>query len=185
MIPDVRCLTLQQMDIDAKPSTTQHESSTNQRSPHKTTASTPSKRIKLENDATAFMTMQPQPLPLPLELLTLATRYVHAAHLLTVKLAKRPAYPPSSSHPESPDKHSSQAYEKDQLEQADLVSSYRRYIAAAITALRYVTRAGSGGSDGVGDARIDLRAKAMLAELLIRETKETSEAEALLTKGVR
>ena len=153
--------------------------------PQKNAAGSPYKRIKLEEDATNTMTMQPQPLPLPLELLTLATRYVYAAHSLSVKLAKRPACPPSLSHSESPSRSDQQAYEKDQLEQADLLSIYRRYIAAAIAALRYVTRLGTGGSNGVGDARIDLRAKAMLAELLIRETKETSEAEALLTKGVR
>ena len=110
-----------------------------------------------------------RPLSIPLELLALATRYLQAAHSLTPLLARRPVRTVVTTNAED---------DKDSQEYADLIATYRRYVAAAIMCLRHVSQL-----DGGGDVRIDLRAKAMLAELLIRETTEVMEAENLLTKG--
>lgn len=129
------------------------------------------------------------PLPLPYELLALAIRYAQAAYELSPYIARRPTQDglvdmlaewQEESDPEDVSQDTRKQRREDATEErADTIASYRRYIGMAIICLKRVV-----SLEGGGDVRLDLRARAMLAELLVRETKNTVEAESILTKGV-
>lgn len=124
-----------------------------------------------------------QQLPAPVELLALATQYLDAAHALTPQLARRPSWShPDSSHggPGHQVGSSLADREYDERLAADLLASYRRYVAAAIVCLRRSAQL----LDGSAEVKLDLLVKAMLAEVLVRETKNSREVEGILTKGV-
>lgn len=113
-----------------------------------------------------------QDLPLPVQLIALATRYLAAAHSLSPHIAHRP----------------SRDSTEEEAAHADYVSAYRRYVGASLTCCRAVVDGGkeavSGSQLEAHDARFELRARAMLAEILVRETKDVAEAELHITKGV-
>lgn len=130
-----------------------------------------------------------QSLPLPLQLIALATRYLAAAHSLSPLIAERPKDEVQAGPAvklEGGDQDAGHVHESDDARaHADYVSAYRRYISASMTCCRAVV---DGGKDSTRtqdfDVRYELRARAMLAELLVRETKDVAEAELHITKGV-
>lgn len=113
-----------------------------------------------------------QTLPIPVQLIALATRYLAAAHSLTPSIAERPSGDGDDLITE-------------ETEHADYISTYRRYIEASLTCCKAVLDGGKDPSRPQDyDARYELRARAMLAELLVRETKDSANAELHIAKGV-
>jgi hypothetical protein len=130
-----------------------------------------------------------QALPLPLQLIALATRYLAAAHALSPEIAERPTTTTDAAAAASAVKlgEGDEAADSDSARShADYISAYRRYISASLTCCRAVV---DGGKDPATrtqdhDVRYELRARAMLTELLVRETNDVAEAELHITKGV-
>jgi hypothetical protein len=136
-------------------------------------------------------------LPVPVELLILATSYMHAAHSLTPLIA-RGARDGSlyadedgvkdeemeddeldelESENDNDDENKMFKREKDTM-YADQLSTYRRYISAAIMACSSAVKLGG------PDLKLNLRARLMLAELLVKETEEREKAEEVIARAV-
>jgi hypothetical protein len=107
-------------------------------------------------------------LPRSLFLLYLASAYLSHARSLTSLLCRKPETRRSSDDQKP----------RSWASYSQLMVRYRRYVLASVTLLREVLREGS-------DLKIELRARCMLAEVLIRETEGSSEAERVISKGVR
>lgn len=139
----------------------------------------PTKRARLDSAAalggsqegyntTAFQQPQLQPLPLPLLLLTLAHSLHSSALSLHPILARRPA-----------SANSLQRY-------ATAWSSYTRLTAGAVALLRKCVEVAKEGGEGSGSGRIEVRARALLAEvgLGMGGTEMVNEVEKTLSKAV-
>lgn len=119
-------------------------------------------------------------LPVPLELLVIATRYVNAAHRLTSIIAAGYTYAGQDVFlPEGGAKAATTSSTRPSgSTYADFVSVYRRYMLGAIISCEEAVRLGG------PDIRQNLRARLMLAELLVRETHNTEHTEQVIAKAV-
>lgn len=141
----------------------------------------PSKRARLDSNsalggshsqegykATAFQQPQLQPLPLPLLLLTLAHSLHASALSVHPVLARRPA-----------SANSLQRY-------ANAWSSYTRLTAGAVALLRKCVEVAKEGGEGSGSGRVEVRARALLAEVALEMGGQgmVNEVEKTLSKAV-
>jgi hypothetical protein len=136
---------------------------------HAAAAASSSSLLPQENSAS--MSSRPdrlKPLPPSRFLLYLASVYLSHARSLSSLLCRKPE---TRRSPDDQKPRSWGSYHQ-------LVNRYRRYVFASVTLLREVLRVES-------DVKVELRARCMLAEVLIKETKGSSEAERVISKGVR
>lgn len=121
-------------------------------------------------------------LPAPLELMVIATRYVNAAHRLSSIIAAGYTYPGDDVSVKAPtdaaEGAAATAAQPTGSMYADFVSVYRRYMLGAIISCEEAVRLGG------PDIRQNLRARLMLAELLVRETHNTERTEQVIAKAV-
>ena len=129
-----------------------------------------------EMDSSGMRPMPLQPLPAGYTLLALAMQFVRQAHALTPVLARRP-----TAHDNDQEQDEAGASST-----IDLVANYRRLIDAALICCRAVVDQveEQGGTVDMEGIKLQLRARAMLAELLVRETNATEETELHISRGV-
>lgn len=138
-------------------------------------------------------------IPVSIELLILATKYVHLAHLLTATIGQGVPDGPGEETQVVVKKEEDEDMEIDALSSRearardgkdgetnrdkdsrylDCLAAYRRYISAAIVCCSAAVKRCN------GDIKTQLRAMLMLAELLVRETEEHERAGLIMSKGV-
>ena len=129
-----------------------------------------------ETDSSGFGPVPLQSLPAGYALLALAMQFLRQAHALTPQLARRPTDDAVDQEQDNGGASST----------TDLVANYRKLIDAALMCCRAAVDQveEQGGMVDMEGIKLQLRARAMLAELLVRETNAAEETELHISRGV-